>query len=286
MPIITRSAALFAAFAALPAIFPVASSGAEAFALPGQDRHISSAVTEASAALSAALSASDRFGTPVVSAQLLENTQCVIGMRVTRGALGVGGQGGEGLMSCRLPARGFSAPSFIRTGGFDFSVAIGIDVMDIAIFITDPSEAERYKSQFNFSTRAYVRAVAASASAAIDAANRYGMAVVQTNRAGLFAGVGITLSSLSHMPARNEIVYGNILGGGDRTGGSGVPTDVSGRLCSSYVLEVRRNSCIARYRDRVGGGERATSSAILSLPGFQAPAVTQPFVRMLENNVR
>jgi SH3 domain-containing YSC84-like protein 1 len=245
----------------------------------GQAARIQKATASATSAVLSALYASDRFGSRIVSPELIRDTQCVVAMQITRGAFLLGGEGGEGAMTCRL-ARGWSAPSYVRTGGFELSAAIGFDVMNVTLFITNPALAEQFKGQLNFDTRAYASAVAASASAALTAAGRFGMAVVQTSQTGLFAGVGISFTSMSHMQAqRNQLLYNEIFGGS-------VPVDRMGRPCASYILPARRDACVAAYVASTGGKVVLVSAAeILSLPSYKAPAITRSFVAAVESNM-
>jgi len=239
----------------------------------GQYNVISKSVSNASQAISSALMVHDpRSGQQVVTGELLKRTKCIIAISVHRGAFLLGGNGGDGLMSCRMFSKEWSAPSFVRTGGFELSAGIGYTSFNLAMFITDEGLANRYKQQANFDVRSYLSAVAANASAAILNADRYGMAVIQTNDAGLYAGVGITFSSLSHMMAvRNPLVYQNVFGQSE-------PTDRGGRTCASYVIRRRREACIAEWSARTGGSVASiTARAILETPANLAPQITKVF---------
>ncbi len=144
-------------------------------------------------------------------------------------------------------------------------------------FITSPSIAERYKGQANFEAAPILGAVAANADIALNYVQRYGMVTVQADSAGLYAGVGISFTSLSHMQAaRNQIVYGSIFNGGAAVA---VPVDLAGRECSTYLLLVRRQACIDDFYRRNNGANIGLVSAgmILSLPSERAPEVTSGF---------
>jgi lipid-binding SYLF domain-containing protein len=240
---------------------------------PIQINEISDQASKAARALSSVRFADDALNRRVVSDELLERTKCIIALSVTKGAFGLGGGGGEGLMSCRHPEGGWSAPSFVRTGQFDLSIGIGFQVLSIGIFITSDELAQQHMGQLNLSTKAYAEAVAANAAAAIRAADRFGAAVVQNTEVGLMAGVGLSFQSISHMQAqRNQVVYASLLNGG------AVPTDPAGRSCSSYLLPRKREACEQEWAIRTGGGNaNADARKIFALTADQAPEITKVF---------
>jgi lipid-binding SYLF domain-containing protein len=242
---------------------------------PLQRNRIIEDVGNAAAALSGALRTHDFHGQRILTDYILTNTQCVIAMRITKGAFLLGGEGGVGLMSCRL-GWGWSAPSFVRAGGFDLSAAIGFQSVDMTVFITDPGTAARYKGQGNFEARPFLSAVAASADIALKQTQRYGLVTVQSDPRGLYAGVGISFTSLSHMQAaRNQIVYGSLF----NAGFAGEPVDANGRACSTYLIPTRRNACVEAFNVRVGGGvnHQVTADLILNTPAEHAPELTRAF---------
>jgi lipid-binding SYLF domain-containing protein len=240
----------------------------------GQMSRIADATSEAAEAVHSALRAADLGGNRIVSPDLLAQTKCIIGLRITKGAILLGGGGGGGMMACRHPEGGWSAPSYVRTGGFDLSAAIGFQSMDMTIFITDAAVAQSYKGQGNLDAKPFISAVAASADLALAKVQQYGLVAVQTDVTGLYAGVGINFSSLSHMQAdRNQFVYSQVLGGQ-----VGTPADLDGRLCSTYLLPGKRQQCIADYNARTGGGMApVTVDGIFALQASNAPQMTKPF---------
>jgi lipid-binding SYLF domain-containing protein len=240
---------------------------------PIQANDISDQVAKASRALSSVMFANDALNRRLVTDELLSRTKCIIALSVTKGAFGLGGGGGEGLMACRHPNGGWSAPSFVRTGQFDLSIGIGFQVMSIGIFITSDALAEAHMGQLNVSTKAYLEAVAADAAAAIRLADRFGAAVIQNTEVGLMASIGLSFQSISHMQAqRNQVIYGSLLNGG------AVPVDVNGRPCSDYLRPRLREACEREWVARTGGGLAfADARRIFSLAAEQAPMITQPF---------
>jgi len=170
-------------------------------------RRIFATVTRAATALDSAIDATDRYNNKVVSQQLLQNTKCVVAVNYIKGGFLLGGSGGLGQMACRNGS-GWSMPSFMRSASFELGATIGVKGYSVTLFITNPSVAQRYMGQLNIDLKAYAEAVAANAEAALRVAEKYGLVMVITNDAGLYAGVGISFTTVDHMPVRNAKVYG------------------------------------------------------------------------------
>jgi lipid-binding SYLF domain-containing protein len=56
---------------------------------------------------------------------------------VVKGAFGIGGQWGKGLMSQRHEDGSWSQPAFIEIGGGSFGLQIGVQASDIVLVFTD-----------------------------------------------------------------------------------------------------------------------------------------------------
>jgi lipid-binding SYLF domain-containing protein len=237
-----------------------------------QAARIKQTVSDSSAALNGAMKVLGPNNVPVVSEDVLAQTKCIIALQVDRGAILLGGSGGEGLMTCRLQQGGWSAPSFLRTGGFDLGASIGFERMQSAIFVSDDKLAKKWQAAGSFEVGTYLKAVAGDASAALQSLKQFGLAVVQVANGGLYAGVGVRFSSLDHaQETRNQVVYGEVLGGG-------VPSDAAGRLCSTYLLPGRRNGCIAEWEKKSGKQVRpVVSTMIFAMPNDVAPMLTKTF---------
>jgi lipid-binding SYLF domain-containing protein len=238
---------------------------------PNQKSRIVTTVKQAASAVNSALRLKGRDGGLIVTPELIAKTNCVIGMQVDRGALLLGGSGGQGLMSCRT-GTGWSAPSFMQTGGFDLGAGIGWERLQTVVFVADPNLATTWKQNGSFTVGTYAKAIAADAAVALKSADQYGLAVVQASNGGLYAGVGVSFNSLDHaQQTRNQPVYGELLGGG-------TPEDSFGRQCSAYILPGRRNNCIYEWERRTGKKAKAVSPAeILQTPADNAPMITKPF---------
>jgi len=238
---------------------------------PNQKWRIETTVNQAAAAVNAAMRIKGRDGNQVVTPELIAKSTCIVAMQVDRGALLLGGSGGEGLMSCRTGS-GWSAPSFLQTGGFDLGAGIGWERLQTVVFVADQNLATTWKQNGSFTVGTYAKAIAADAAVALKSAEQYGLAVVQASNGGLYAGVGVSFNSLNHaQEIRNQPVYGEQLGGGN-------PEDSYGRQCSTYILPGRRNTCIYEWERRTGKKVKAVTSAdVLQLSADSAPMITKPF---------
>ena len=238
---------------------------------PNQKWRIETTVNQSAAALNAALRLKGKDGGQVVTPELISKSTCIVAMQVDRGALLLGGSGGEGLMSCRTGS-GWSAPSFLQTGGFDLGAGIGWERLQTVVFVADPNLANTWKQNGSFTVGTYAKAIAADAAVALKSADQYGLAVVQASNGGLYAGVGVSFSSLNHaQETRNQAVYGESLGGGN-------PEDAYGRQCSTYVLPGRRNNCIYEWERRTGKKVKLVNPGeILQMAADSAPMITKPF---------
>src|SRR5436190_6699829 len=56
---------------------------------------------------------------------------------VVKGALGIGGQWGKGLMSQRNEDGSWSQPAYIEIGGGSFGLQIGVQASDVVLVFTD-----------------------------------------------------------------------------------------------------------------------------------------------------
>lgn len=236
-----------------------------------QKARILQTVADAVSAVSGSLKVLGPNNAPVITPDVTAKTNCIIGMQIERGAILIGGSGGEGLMSCRVPG-GWSAPSFLKTGGIDIGASIGFESLQTTIFVSDPKLVKAWSESGTFEMKTYAKAIVGDAGAALQSFGQNGFAVVQVSNGGLYAGVGISFSSLNHaQETRNQAVYGEAFGGG-------VPSDAAGRLCSTYLLLGRRNGCIADWQKRTGKKViEVLSTQILSMSAEMAPLLTKPF---------
>lgn len=68
---------------------------------------------------------------------VLDEAQCIASIRYVKAGFIFGGEGGNGLVSCRL-SDGWSTPSFIRMGGPNVGLHAGVEVLDTVLVFTSP----------------------------------------------------------------------------------------------------------------------------------------------------
>jgi lipid-binding SYLF domain-containing protein len=75
--------------------------------------------------------------------RIIDNSRCIAVIpRVIKGAFGVGGHHGRGLVSCRRPAGDWSPPVFVKLSGGSVGLQIGGEATDFILFIVSESGAK------------------------------------------------------------------------------------------------------------------------------------------------
>jgi lipid-binding SYLF domain-containing protein len=138
----------------------------------------------------------DLVGAPdrAVPRSLLDGAVCVAVIpHIIKGAFGVGGRHGNGVVSCRSEDGRWSPPAFIQLSGGSFGFQIGVEATDLVLFfMTERGARSLLESEFTLGGDASVAAgpVGRSAGASTDVklkAEIYGYAKSK----GLFAGVSL-----------------------------------------------------------------------------------------------
>jgi lipid-binding SYLF domain-containing protein len=138
---------------------------------------------------------------------LLNQAQCIAVMRNVKAGFIVGGEGSTGLVSCRLNG-GWSAPSFLNTGGINFGFLIGGQVVDNVILFMTPYSRQMLNrgsvtlgGDLSFAMGPLGEGVGASL-----AQNSH--LLVYSAGTGLYAGFSLNGTVMSHGDERNTMVYG------------------------------------------------------------------------------
>jgi lipid-binding SYLF domain-containing protein len=134
---------------------------------------------------------------------------------VVKGAFGLGGQWGKGLMSQRREDGSWSTPSFIEISGGSFGLQIGVQASDVVLVFTDETGIKGLlKSKLKLGADASVAAgpVGRKAEAGTDAALRSGVFAYSRSK-GLFAGISLDGSVISIDDSANRKVYGKAVTG-------------------------------------------------------------------------
>jgi len=129
---------------------------------------------------------------------------------VVKGAFGLGGQWGKGLMSQRGEDGSWSTPAFVEIGGGSFGLQIGVQASDVVLVFTDESGIKgllKSKLKLGADASATAGPVGRKAEVGTDAALRSGVFAYSRSK-GLFAGISLDGSVISIDDTANRRVYG------------------------------------------------------------------------------
>ena len=147
----------------------------------------------------------------VVPSSLLVTADCIIVLPgVKKFAVGVGGSGGRGAMTCRggknLSGNNWSAPAMFTIGGASAGAQIGGSSTDFVLLIMAPSAANKVldgKTKVGSDITAAAGPSGATATGSVG-----GVDILTYGRAkGLFAGVSLNGASLEPDSSANQRLY-------------------------------------------------------------------------------
>src|SRR5262252_3029540 len=129
---------------------------------------------------------------------------------VVKGAFGLGGQWGKGLMSQRREDGSWSPPAYVEIGGGSFGLQIGVQASDIVLVFTDESGLKgllKGKVKLGADASATAGPVGRKAEVGTDVLLRSGIFAYSRSK-GLFAGISLDGSVISIDDDANRKVYG------------------------------------------------------------------------------
>jgi SH3 domain-containing YSC84-like protein 1 len=148
---------------------------------------------------------------------LLDRAECVIILpSVKKGAIGIGGSYGRGVMICRSGEHytgRWGAPAMYALEGINFGFQLGGQATDFVLLVMNPRGAESLmgsKVKLGGDASAAAGPKGRAATAATDAAMRAEILSYSRTR-GLFAGVSLEGSTLRPDGSANEKLYGRKL---------------------------------------------------------------------------
>ena len=128
-----------------------------------------------------------------------------------KGALGIGGRYGKGVVSERAENGRWSAPAFIQIGGGSAGVQLGVEASDLVLIFTNPKSMELLETgnDLKLGANAGVAAgpIGRDAEAGVNA-NVKAEIYAYSRSKGLFAGVALDGAVLSMDTSVNQHVYG------------------------------------------------------------------------------
>jgi lipid-binding SYLF domain-containing protein len=160
---------------------------------------------------------------------------------VVKGAFGVGGQWGKGLMSQRREDGSWSAPAFIEIGGGSFGFQIGVQASDIVLVFTDEDGIKgilKGKVKLGADASATAGPVGRKAEVGTDVLLRSAVFAYSRSK-GLFAGISLDGSVIGIDDSANRKIYGNSVTGEDILLRKDVPTN---HVVEPFVAELQKVS--------------------------------------------
>ena len=129
---------------------------------------------------------------------------------VVKGAFGLGGQWGKGLMSQRREDGSWSQPAYVEIGGGSFGLQIGVEATDVVLVFTDEDGIRgllKGKVKLGADASATAGPVGRKAEVGTDILLRSGVFAYSRSK-GLFAGVSLDGSVVGTVDTANRRVYG------------------------------------------------------------------------------
>ena len=177
-----------------------------------------SATDEQERAVKAAEVLTDVMNAPdqAIPNELMERAEAIaVFPHVIKGAFGVGGEFGHGLVSQRMANGRWSAPAYIKIGGGSFGFQIGGTSTDIVLVFTDRKGYEGLLSgKVKLGADAAVAAGPVGRNAQVGTDIKLTSPVFAYSRSkGLFAGVALDGALVTIDDSANELVYGRAMSG-------------------------------------------------------------------------
>jgi len=148
--------------------------------------------------------------------ELMERAEAIaVFPNVIKGAFGIGGEYGKGLVSQRMANGRWSAPAYIKIGGGSFGLQLGATSTDIVLVFTDRSGFEGLlNGKVKLGADAAVAAGPVGRNAQIGTDIQLKSPVLAYSRSkGLFAGVALNGAVVTIDDSANHAVYGKALSG-------------------------------------------------------------------------
>ena len=138
---------------------------------------------------------------------ILDQAQCIAAMRNVKAGFIFGGEGSTGLVTCRVNG-GWSAPSFLNTGGVSLGFLIGGQVVDnVLVFMTPYSRQMLNRGSLSLGgDLSFAAGPFGQGMGANIAPNAH--VLVYSAGTGLYAGFSMNGTVMSHGNERNQMAYG------------------------------------------------------------------------------
>ena len=173
------------------------------------DKDAADRVSKAAAVLQDLTASADKK----VPNELLERAEAIVVIpHMIKGAFGIGGRYGKGVVSERMSTGRWSAPAFIEIGGGSFGAQIGATATDLVLVITDRKAVDTLENgkDLKLGVDASVAAGPLGREAEAGTNAKLESAIYAYSRSkGLFAGVALDGAVLNIDNDMNRKVYGS-----------------------------------------------------------------------------
>ena len=142
---------------------------------------------------------------------LLRKADCVgVFPSVWKGALIIGGRYGQGFVSCRLPAGGWSGPASFRIEGGNIGFQIGGTSTDLVLlFNGEQSISKLLRTKFTLGVDSAAAAGPVGRTASVETDILFGAEIVGYSRSrGAFAGISFEGATMRPIHKANRRIYG------------------------------------------------------------------------------
>jgi len=136
---------------------------------------------------------------------------------VVKGAFGIGGRYGKGLVAQRTANGNWTAPAFVEIGGGSFGLQLGVEATDLVlVFTSDAGLKGLLKGKVTLGADATIAAGPVGRKASVGTDVLLKSAIVSYSRSkGLFAGVSLDGAALTPDDDANHKVYGKTVSSND-----------------------------------------------------------------------
>jgi lipid-binding SYLF domain-containing protein len=143
-----------------------------------------------------------------------------------KGAFGIGGRYGKGLVSERNESGRWSPPAFIEIGGGSFGAQLGVQSTDLVLVFTDRKALDKLEKGLDLKLGVDAGVAAGPIGRSAEAGTNLNLAtaIYAYSRAkGLFAGVALDGAVLNMDKSMNEKVYGSSVDAREILSGKAAP---------------------------------------------------------------
>ncbi len=203
----------------------LAVSGTSLLAGPKEDQRVRQA-----AAIMQRFKAMPEEGIPE---HVLSEARGLAILSVTKGGFVWSGKLGQGVVVART-SKGWSSPSFIRTGGVGFGAQIGAQVTELVLVLNTPEAVEAFAKDANVQLGGQLSVAAGPVGRSAEAGVTPKAAVYAYSRnQGLFAGVSLEGSVIGTDKKANQRYYGSTVASSTILNGTVRRPASSGQLIGS-----------------------------------------------------